>query len=341
MMEIFQMLLICTLLCSCQESFKKPSVQAEEKLNSEEVESNEIELQKNYTSKKWHFSLNYYLPYEIFEGQLPGEIPVVNVYEAKEGQEPPYSVHEKASSSYIAFLPKAYGIDGPAGERKNLQDWKGNLPLSFAVDQQNSYVYLLKNGKARGFSLRFYSPAPGWTEEGSIQIFYEVQNSQVECFGSNSDTKIMQECDQMTGDRLVHSGKLDLKSREGINAILESLYFIDPKKERPEISELIRLEQPKKNEKVSAPLQLKGSARGYWFFEGTAPFRIVGTNGKNIASGYLEAQENWMTEDFVPFEADISFKTPKEKRGFLELSRANASGKPEHDRILRIPILIK
>jgi hypothetical protein len=98
------------------------------------------------------------------------------------------------------------------------------------------------------------------------------------------------------------------------------------------------VEQPQENSVVNSPLEIKGEAKGYWFFEATAPVKLVAENGKLINQKYISATEEWMTQDWVPFEASLEFET-KEKRGYLIFNRANASGKPEHDRVLRVPVL--
>ena len=133
-------------------------------------------------------------------------------------------------------------------------------------------------------------------------------------------------------------GDVSEEKREALNAILESLYFTDPNRQREEIGNLIEMEQPQQNDTVSSPLQIRGQAKGYWFFEASAPVRLVTESGKKIAEGYVEAQGDWMNEDWVPFSGRLQFNT-NEKRGHLIFSRANASGKPEHDRMLRIPVI--
>jgi spore germination protein GerM len=48
--------------------------------------------------------------------------------------------------------------------------------------------------------------------------------------------------------------------------------------------------------------------------------------------------EEWMTEEYVPFEATLSFNPPQTETGTLILSKDNPSGLPEHDDELRIPV---
>jgi hypothetical protein len=105
---------------------------------------------------------------------------------------------------------------------------------------------------------------------------------------------------------------------------------------------IIKVEQPKEGSIVKSPLQIKGRAKGYWFFEGSAPVSLVNWDGLIIAEGYISAIGEWMSEDYVDFEGVINFKTPEYKNnGTLILRRHNASGLPEHDMSVEIPILFR
>ncbi|MDT0646797.1 Gmad2 immunoglobulin-like domain-containing protein [Zunongwangia sp. F260] len=105
-----------------------------------------------------------------------------------------------------------------------------------------------------------------------------------------------------------------------------------------QISNLIVVEQPKREEKILSPLQIKGKARGTWFFEGTAPVTLVDNGQKELATGIIEAKGEWMTEDFVPFQGSLEFDALNFENGFLILHRANPSGKPEYDKNIIIPV---
>ncbi|WP_324721828.1 Gmad2 immunoglobulin-like domain-containing protein [Salinimicrobium sp. HB62] len=328
-------ILFALLLFSCRNSGNKAEQPSEPIDPTPEPEESTTE----YTSQKWHFSAEIPEGFEVFEGQLPGESPVINFYDREIEQEPPFAVHNDASMAYIAVLPKGFGVDGPGGPRKTLQDWEGDLPLSFNVDRQNSFVYVMENGQPWAISLSFQSPPPGWDQYGGIYIFYEVNNFRAECFSANTGEEIpMEQCNPMEGDAMKFYGEVSEEKREALNGILESLYFTDPNRDRQEISQLIKVEKPEKDSVVTSPLKISGEAKGYWFFEGTAPVRLVTESGKELAESYMEAQGEWMTEDWVPFSGQLEFDT-KEKRGYLIFSRANASGKPEHDRMLRIPVI--
>ncbi|MEK7567771.1 MAG: Gmad2 immunoglobulin-like domain-containing protein [Patescibacteria group bacterium] len=96
-----------------------------------------------------------------------------------------------------------------------------------------------------------------------------------------------------------------------------------------EKTDLIRLELP----------VVKGEARGFWFFEAGFPVILTDWDGKIIGEGIAQARSDWMTENFVPFEATLNFTKPDYgKRGTLILKKDNPSGLSEHDDVLEIPI---
>lgn len=107
---------------------------------------------------------------------------------------------------------------------------------------------------------------------------------------------------------------------------------------------LIRIAEPRPNAVVKSPLVVKGMARGSWFFEATFPVAAVDWDGKIIGAGYVTAEKDWMTGDFVPFSGTIQFDVAEisgaySNRGALILKKANPSGLPEHDDALQIPVV--
>lgn len=102
--------------------------------------------------------------------------------------------------------------------------------------------------------------------------------------------------------------------------------------------ELISVDSPGVNETVSSPLEITGEARGTWYFEATFPIRIVDADGNELGTHFATAQDEWMTEDFVPFSAELSFAAPNTETGELILERANPSGLEENADEVRIPV---
>ena len=90
--------------------------------------------------------------------------------------------------------------------------------------------------------------------------------------------------------------------------------------------DLIRVTNPRPNQPISSPLLLEGEARGFWFFEASFPIRLFDGNGKEIAVAIAQAQGEWMTEEFVPFQATLEFAKPATEKGTLIFEKDNPSG---------------
>jgi|SRR3989338_10589528 len=103
-------------------------------------------------------------------------------------------------------------------------------------------------------------------------------------------------------------------------------------------SELVRLSFPRPNEAIKSPLIIRGEARGFWFFEASFPVKLFDGNGKELAVSIASAKSEWMTEDFVLFEATLSFDKPETEYGALVLEKDNPSGLPEHSDNFVVPI---
>ncbi|GEM_PF-7045652 len=109
-------------------------------------------------------------------------------------------------------------------------------------------------------------------------------------------------------------------------------------------SNLIEIYSPLANSLVTSPLTVKGQARGNWFFEATFPVVLVDWDGKIIAEAEAMAKSNWMSEDFVQFEATLTFSDPSweedfSKRGTLIFKKSNPSGLPQNDSAFELPVL--
>lgn len=108
--------------------------------------------------------------------------------------------------------------------------------------------------------------------------------------------------------------------------------------------DLIVLVEPTPLATITSPVTLKGQARGSWYFEASFPVVVTNWDGKIIGQGIATATSDWMTAEFVPFTATVTFTAdPNElnQRGNLILKRDNPSGLPENDDALEIPVFLK
>jgi len=119
----------------------------------------------------------------------------------------------------------------------------------------------------------------------------------------------------------------------------EGRVFIEDIGNQLEKEDLIIVDSPRPNELAISPLEIKGQAVGYWFFEGDFPIKLLDDDGNVIAEGVATALSDWMVEEFVNFEAEIEFETPSSYNGDLILEKDNPSGLPENVDFLRIPVI--
>ncbi len=104
-------------------------------------------------------------------------------------------------------------------------------------------------------------------------------------------------------------------------------------------TELIRVTTPVPGALVQSPLIVSGEARGNWYFEASFPIRLLDSEGKELAVSVAQAQGEWMTTEFVPFETKLIFiSPPRGHAGTLVLEKDNPSGLSEYDDELRIPV---
>ena len=106
-------------------------------------------------------------------------------------------------------------------------------------------------------------------------------------------------------------------------------------------SDLIKVNNIRPNQIIQSPIIIKGEARGFWFFEASFPIKLLDGEGNLISQSIAQAQSDWMTEDFVPFQAEINFNVPETEKGILVLEKDNPSDLAQNADELRIPVRFK
>lgn len=109
--------------------------------------------------------------------------------------------------------------------------------------------------------------------------------------------------------------------------------------------DLIQVEESRANAIISSPLIIRGKARGFWYFEASFPIKLFDENGELLAAAIAQANPpvggDWMTEDFVSFEAELKFEIPKTEKGILVLEKDNPSDLPKNADELRVPVVFE
>src|SRR5690606_10580034 len=77
---------------------------------------------------------------------------------------------------------------------------------------------------------------------------------------------------------------------------------VESAREPAAIPDLIELATPLPDAVIQSPLAIEGRARGPWYFEASFPAYLLDAAGDTIAVMPVQAEGDWMTEDFVPFK---------------------------------------
>jgi len=105
-----------------------------------------------------------------------------------------------------------------------------------------------------------------------------------------------------------------------------------------QLADLIVIDNPVPFQTVTSPINISGKARGTWFFEASAPVKLLDEEGNLLKGHFIEAVGEWMTEDFVPFEGELEFISGEAGSGVLVFEKSNPSGLDERNQEVRIPV---
>ncbi len=101
----------------------------------------------------------------------------------------------------------------------------------------------------------------------------------------------------------------------------------------------------KAGDTITSPLKITGESGGGWFFEGSFPITLVDWDGRIITEGIAQSKADWMTTNFVPFEAELKFIKPANptnqnyaSKGAIIFKKDNPSGLPQNDAAYELPI---
>lgn len=104
---------------------------------------------------------------------------------------------------------------------------------------------------------------------------------------------------------------------------------------------MIIVDAPTPGASVGKTFAVSGRARGNWYFEATFSVDVVSSTGTRLVRSPVQAQGAWMTTEFVPFSTTIAIPGAYEGPATVVLRNDNASGLPENDKSVSIPIVIQ
>ncbi len=106
-------------------------------------------------------------------------------------------------------------------------------------------------------------------------------------------------------------------------------------------ADLIQVELPYPGAVTGKEFTIIGKARGYWFFEASFPVELRSMDGNILGGGVATAVGDWMTEEFVPFTAEMQTPSAFVGPAILILRKDNPSGEPQNDASISFPITIE
>lgn len=88
-------------------------------------------------------------------------------------------------------------------------------------------------------------------------------------------------------------------------------------------------------------LSYRGTIQGAYFFEANILINILDMNKNVLRASNAVATTDWMTAGPVDFEGNIDFTGLPAGPAYFEIHNDNASGLPENDKSILIPIVLQ
>ncbi len=231
------------------------------------------------------------------------------------------SIKDSIVGCYVANLAKdVYSLKVLSQEGESFEG-----ALYFKNFEKDSSIGLFKGTYKDGILLGEYT----FLSEGSVSVsqvvFKKLGNDFVRGYG---------ESDPETGTHFANLNEITYDTSVVFKLREECM-------SPPTKDDLIVVYTPLANALIESPLSIYGMARGNWYFEASFPVMLYDSNGNQIGIMPVQAQGEWMVREYVPFNAMFKFTKPTTATGTLVFKKDNASGLPEHDNELRIPVRFK
>ncbi len=287
-----------------------------------------------YANEQFGFEVKYPPGWRLATFPIDPAAPVFNIYKASEMAAPVRPLTHFDSATHVSIFPHGLPTEGVVGDSQI-------STVPFAVPTRVARDFLLedKTPWATFAGLYIQNTSPNFVPEdaGFIWAGLKVDNLMEECT-RNGVVVSEAQCDVMTGDQITRRGSVSAADRATQEEILASFRWLERPLADP-ARDLIHVITPKARQKVVSPLTITGEARGQWFFEASFPVKLVDLQGNEIAVTHAEAQGEWTTTDFVPFQSTLNFTVPVGvSEGVLVLQKDNPSGLSEHDAQFIIPV---
>lgn len=95
------------------------------------------------------------------------------------------------------------------------------------------------------------------------------------------------------------------------------------------------------NQTLSGLVNFTGSVKNAYFFEANIVIRILDVNNNVLKTGFGTATTDWMTTNPVSFQGSIDLTGLPTGPAYFQIHNDNASGLPQNDKFILIPIVIQ
>ncbi|MDZ4284619.1 MAG: Gmad2 immunoglobulin-like domain-containing protein [Patescibacteria group bacterium] len=299
-------------------------------------------LWETYQSDAFGFSIKHPAHWEVRVSE-DEFTPAINIFDPATAVGAAFPLTHFSEATHVSMYPRGIPTEGVFSNTRE-------SGVRFGESVRVANDFLLEDGSAWATAASFGRIVPaGWDEAGFLWAKVVIDNLDLTC-RRGVETVPVDVCDPLSGDTLVRRGTVNARVRAIEEAMLASFHYLNRVRggtvststDATNLSDdLIRVTSPEPGAVITSPLTIRGEARGNWYFEATFPVVLVDWDGRIIAEHYAEAKSDWMTTDFVPFEAMLEFVVPDTSvsdRGALILRNANPSGLPDYDAAIEIPV---
>lgn len=280
---------------------------------------------QTYASEQYNFSIRYPQDWEIAVGTLIID-PAISIYKPNSSTSTPPFNHF-IDATHVSVYPHGIATEGEVGQT-------ATSSIATSYDTDSLYDFTLNNDLPWATYLNPAKEPASWNQSGFIWAKVSLEDVFTRCLNTDNEAVALNQCLEIPKNNnleLIHQGEINKHDRAIQEEIIKSFQW--EAAQAP-----ISITTPKANQTITSPLEITGQARGTWYFEAVFPIELQDMNGNVIARTNAQATENWMTENFVPFTATLTFTSPTTANGLLVVKKDNPSGLPQNDAMITVPI---
>ena len=293
-----------------------------------------------YSVSEYDFKIRYPRnDWSVYVAQNPPVSLAYNFYQKPSGIPLDMPLNHFANVTHVSVYPEGIPTEGLFGDMERF-----TIAMEH-VDYEESTLYVLEDGTPFAAKYVPTKRPESWNDAGFVWGRVRIANLEATCI-RDGETVSSRECDPMTrDDRIVRNGSVDGDVWDRVVRVMESFAFTENDgavgDDTGLMHDAVRVTEPQEGAMVTTPVVVEGSAIGPWYSGGMFTVEVQDASGDVVGEAPAQAQEDWMTTDFVPFRAEIELDATvsgDDSGGAVVLRKANPSGLPENAESVRIPV---